>query len=713
MPLRWRRYWARPEDEILIDDGLLVDPASSGKLQLNRDAVSLTDLVGVPCGVLLGEPGVGKTTTLQLELPPAAGHQESLSVDLRPLGSELRLIQRVFHHDTVLQWKNGVGVLHLFLDGLDECRLRLGHIADILLDELGHLPRDRLRLRITCRTGEWPQYLEEGLRGLWGEDSVAVYELLPLTKENISQAAHAKDLDPERFLNEVRAKGVTAFAGRPVTLFFLLDQYAQTGQLPSTKAELYHEGCRFLCQEVSQSRRAARATGSLDSEQRFSLACRVAAIAVFSGRPTIFVGLGPRELAPGEVSIGQVVGGLEPSPTGEIEVNEAHVREVLEQTALFNSRGDNRLGFAHHTYAEFLAAHYVTTRGLSGEQILSLITHPGDPTGKIVPQLHGVAAWLATMQPAVFDSIVASDPQVLLRSDIPTTQPQDRARLVGELLRLFDEGKLADSDMDLRENYRQLTHPDLAAQLEPYLRDQNKGVVVRRVAIDIAEACTLEVLGDLLADLALDSSEQVHVRTQAAYAVRRITEPTARVRLRPLLASTEQEDPDDELKGCALHALWPTHLSAADLFTNLTPLRNPSLMGAYSSFLHGWTDSGKITDTLAVGDIPIALAWTERQPSSFHLDSALRDLMADVFVIALQAALSPDVLPALASAVLVRIRSHDDIISGLLAEAESSPVNLEEEHRRRLVQEIVKQVSDTERDIDCLCFGQTRLMGDD
>jgi ribulose-5-phosphate 4-epimerase/fuculose-1-phosphate aldolase len=74
--------------------------------------------------------------------------------------------------------------------------------------------------------------------------------------------------------------------------------------------------------------------------------------------------------------------------------------------------------------------------------MMSLIVHLSDPDGKIVPQLHETAAWLAGMVPDVFREIEITDPEVLPLSDTGAANVEDRATLVNNLLRLCDEEKL-------------------------------------------------------------------------------------------------------------------------------------------------------------------------------------------------------------------------------------------------------------------------------
>ena len=97
------------------------------------------------------------------------------------------------------------------------------------------------------------------------------------------------------------------------------------------------------------------------------------------------------------------------------------------------------MGWAHQTYAEFLAAWYLKQHNLNLSQILNLIIHPDH---RVIPQLQETTAWLASMMPEVFQKVMKTDPDVLLQSDISTIDDENKAQLVEALLKLHNEGKL-------------------------------------------------------------------------------------------------------------------------------------------------------------------------------------------------------------------------------------------------------------------------------
>jgi hypothetical protein len=616
-----------------------------------------------------------------------------LCVDLTTSGSEERLFKKIFENRMFSEWAVGSGRLYLYLDGLDECLLKIGSIAAALADEFPNWPTDRLFLRIACRTADWPPLLERRLPEIWGKDRTRVVELVPLRRQDVITAAEARGLDTGSFLEEVRRVEAVPLAIKPVTLDFLLDCYrpdATGGCLPNRPADLYSQGCRILCEELSESRRSARPIGTLSADERLSIASRIAAIMVFCGRQIILTGPDLGNVGVGEISVRELTGGEETTASGPLRVTETAVREVLN-TGLFTARGSD-LGWAHQTYAEYLAARYLHDRGIDVSQRLALITHPAD--GRLVPQLQELAAWLAGMEPEVFRRIVTADPVVLLGSDVATADVTDRERLVLSLLESANERWWLDGDG--RRRLRKLCYPGMDMQIRPYILDRQAGYLARSLAVDIAEACELrEVQGDLL-NVALDGTDELVVRIQAACAVSRIGDTQTRLAMRPLIG--DASDRQYELRGYALAALWPEHLTAYELFPLLD--EPPSrLFGAYYLFLRT-----QVLPHLAPRDLLAALHWAETQIFDPLSISHRDELLAGIVELAWENLDEPGVLDGLANIVISRMRMHDrtDLVPKAIAK---------EEDRRRLVAAVARKLDNPDRDAAMLAWSVSGLVG--
>ncbi len=668
----------------------MVDPDEQWGGTWNPDVVPFESISSNPCLILLGEPGIGKSTALggerdRAEERAASSGGDTHWVDLRAYQTDSRLHQDLFEAPALCSWRQGTRHLDLFLDSLDECRMRIDNVSAVLISELERLPVERLSLRIACRTAEWPSGLESALRRLWGSEAVKAFELAPLRRIDVAEAARVTGVDPNAFLSEVGRREAVPLAIKPVTLDFLLNTYRRRQGFPGSQAELYAEGCRCLCEETSQSRRDAKLLGELTAEQRLAVAARIAAITIFCNRHAIWTGVDQGDVPSEDIRLEDLVGGTEGKKDAAVAVNRDAIRETLD-TGLFSSRGLNRIGWAHQTYGEFLAARFLVEHGLPPNRIMTLIVHPD---GKIVPQLRETAAWLASMVAEVFRCITASDPEVLLRSDVATAEVKDRADLVEHLLVLYDHGKLVDSDWDLIRMYRKLNHPSLPEQLRPYIRDKQKDIVVRRVAIDIAEACEILALQEDLVQVALDETDSYAARVQAAFAISQMADDRAKQMLKPLAMGQGGDDPDDELKGCGLECVWPRFLTTAELIGALTPPKQPNLFGMYGRFLRSDIAAG-----LQPSDLPLTLKWVEDRGVGHAPDKPLGELADAILAMGLDHLDVPGIPEALAAAAQKWFRIHRGSVCGPHPSAFRAKLAENVERRRELVAAILPLLTD-------------------
>jgi len=643
----WKRFWCPPAGHVnLSDSGFLVDPDGPHGASLNPDVVPWDSVSQSACLILLGEPGIGKSSALESERKRTAqvlgeSADQLLWVDLHRYTSDQRLHEHVFDSAAVKAWRNGTSRLHLFVDSMDECLVRIENIGPLLIGELSELPVERLNFRIACRTADWPRGLEGQFRNLWGDQNVAIYELAPLRRADVLEAARASEIEPAgTFVDQVIGSGAVPLAIKPTTLQFLLNTYRRDGALPANQTELYAAGCRLLCEEPRDGRRPAPGSSDLTAEQRLAVASRIAAVTIFCARDAVWTEVDRGDVPDADVRIAEIVGEAAARASAGVGVGEHEIWQALD-TGLFSSRGLPRIGWAHQTYAEFLAARFLIENDFSPGRIMALLVHPD---GKVVPQLHETAAWLASMVSDVFRRIMTIDPEMLLWSDVMTANAEDRMELVESLLRLFDQGRLMDLDWDLRRRYRKLNHPKLEDQLRPYIRDKQKGIVVRRVAIGIAEACKVASLEDDLVAVSLDQADAHEVRVSAAFAISQWGGSESKKALRPLALGLAGDDPDDDLRGCGLICVWPKWMSAAELFGALTPPKRSHRIGMHESFLRR-----RIVEDLAVRDLPDALAWTETQHGRDSLGPLAR-LADEIRAQALDDLDHPEVAEALASA---------------------------------------------------------------
>ena len=293
----WKRFWCNRTGTIsMTDNGFFLDPESEYARYYHKGVVAFEDIQKMPCLILLGEPGIGKTTTVNSEIKTLENQitesdDELFYINLNEYGDEKRIIYEIFESSTVQLWMKGQYRLHLFLDSMDECFLEIPKLAIIFKNQFRKLKDyvSRLSLRISCRTADWPEILKNEFDIIWGEENVEVYELAPLRRKDVREAAQALGLDSSGFIDAIEKKEIQSLAINPITLKFLLDEFINKQQFSDTRSELFLRGCEHLCTENNPDRLATQKTGALSTAKRLALASRIAAVMIFCNRSSVYL----------------------------------------------------------------------------------------------------------------------------------------------------------------------------------------------------------------------------------------------------------------------------------------------------------------------------------------------------------------------------------------------------------------------------------------
>lgn len=702
------RFFVPRDSQISLDEhGFLHRPDGEYAEAYNPNLQQWTQLSRLPVIVILGEPSIGKSTVLtdayhiDASVDPADVH----SYDLGIFSDQATLAQELFGPNGPFQESADDRVTTIYLDSLDESKISIPTIERYLLDKLQHISSDRLRLRIACRTAVWSTVLEEFLKQKWGDQGVAILELAPLRIQDARAIAERRGQDATNFMEQVIIQNVGSLAARPGTLNLLLDVYAETGTLPTSRFELYTTGCRALLAESNRERRESGRMGRLSTEQRISLASRIAAVTMFANRGMISLkdsfSSNSKLIALADLE----VPGTRPRQVSQAPNMLVDFREVLD-TGVFSSRGPDIIGWAHQTFAEFLAANYLFAHELSTEQARSLFINVNDPLRRVAPQLWETAAWYSVRKPEFLRWLLDKEPELVLRSDVQLADPEMCEQVVLSILTLADDNRYFDTDIWTRRRYLRLWHPQLASQLRPYIVNQSHSLIARRIAMDIAEACKLEELSNELMDIALDMSEQYRLRINAAYAVQYIGEKSARQRMCQLLH--DPHDENDELKGVAIGCLWPEFMSSDDLFRFLTQPRNEDLIGSYSILFEG-----SLLEHLRSPDCLPAINWV-RNLSRSQLQNYSMGRFADAIMTHVLKYLDdPTVCEAFAETAWHLLKQHDSIFSRRWGSSKSTDVLEDTTQRRKVALALIRQCKNPADDGFYLFHYEERLVRDE
>jgi hypothetical protein len=657
----WKRFWVPRGIDWPEDEGFLLDPESELASYQSNLPVQLSAVRAKPVLILLGEAGAGKSTSIDEEYKHAkhiANEQGHLCafLDLGEYSQETRLIHEIFESDWFIAYRAGTKPLALFLDSFDECKLGIPNLSRLLESQFKKHIRtpETLLIRIACRSADWSQSLESSLKDIWGDkdgDKVGVFELCPLREQDVAAKAQVMGLDGKVILQAIHEREVESLASHPKTLDYLLKEFAHNKVLPQRKAQIFEKGIQHLCEEHQRRIDSGRG-GTLSPGARMSIAGRIAAALIFGNRTAVWRGSVIEK--PSEAVTLEELLGEESDDITIFMVGTRALTETLTVAGLFRQRSLQELRFVHQSDAEFLAAWYLAKSGLDIKQMLMLLRHPHD--GHIAPQLHQTASWLASLNNTVFQNILDVEPDILLGGDVASTENKHKERLVASLLQHYQQGKRY--DWIAHHLLRKLSYPGLKNQLRPYVTDNRKRERVRRLAIEMVNACQVPSLSGVLADIALNTKQPLRLRIEAAEAIAVVGNTKVKKKLLPLAYCKAGEDPDDQLRGAALEALWPEHLTIAELFKALTPQHNKRFIGSYSQFIRH-----TLPNTLRPEHLPEALRWVEAQSPRWEMDYMLQDLIDDIMGLAWEQLEMPGVLDTFSSTALALLKRHDGLFN--------------------------------------------------
>lgn len=681
------RHWTPVERSHDGVDPFFIDSGDWYRLVLLPETRSLAEFADAPCLFLLGEPALGKSTAIRQEavrlrtaLPPS---NCVLRRNLAEVSSDGAL-DGLFADPTIRDWWGDETTLHLFLDSYDECLRRYPVLKPRLLAHLRNLPLGRLRLRIACRSGDFPGHLPGEVDELWRttvpeeDDPVRVLRLEPLSRAAVRDWAAARGVDGEGFLREVDRRNARPFATRPVTLNGLLRGFAGDG-LPVTEVELYAEACRELCTEPNPDRRREP---DLTPEQLLAVAEWIAALTTLVGKDLVWLGA-PADAPDGSLPVDVLVGGDDEAGGTRVAAVRRAVEEALERCALFAVQDASLVRWSQQTYREFLAARYFGRRLRDKTKALQFLEHPGRPgsTGRsVAPQLAEPAAWLAAMDEGVAAWIVEHDPAVLLRGRHHVF-PSVRPSLASWLLEEESRGRAVNVRWSVEQARAALDHPGLSDQLRSVLDDRGAGEEGRSLACQLAGACGRGDLQDILVETALDDQKPLLVRWSAVVALGEVGSDWALARLRPLLNSIAGDASEDHrLRAQVLAAVWPAHLSTTEA---LDYLRERQIAAGDE---YGTVMGGRFVARMEQDHLVEALGWISANAG--RPDRGLEFLIGEIMSSAAARADVDAVRVVLAPAILGRLRHHysvgnreQDVIEGL--------VRLPEQARRHLANDLV------------------------
>lgn len=535
----------------------------------------------VPCVLLLGEPGSGKTSEFVHHL---AQLNESDKAAFMSRWQDWCEGDDIF---ATLNDRNGFfaalddgQTVWWFIDALDEGRIKTERAFDVIKKGLRELKErgalDSVQLRISCRSRDWRPTEANQLKSFFPDigseeeatSSVVTLQLLPLDEVAVRTLAFEKLRKQEvvnRFMEALARRHVVPLAGQPLLLAMMLQLFQQGDEtLGCDRTGLYERAVDNLNIEHNSERKDQAPPQTMPA-RRLSIAIKLAVHAVFGGKDAIAVP---------DIDSGN-------DRTLDAACSGAERKEILEtlNTGLFTQHTVSGFSFLHRSFAEFMTA-VALTEQLKG----------GLPLGRILPLFpveHGVipgplretAAWLAGLDTHFRKWLITHDPITAAQGDTVRYAPAEREELIAALAKRFEK-RAWQRDFDRFGDLARSVPDNVLRQL---LQPGNS-TAVRHMVMEMINVVEVESLFPNLLQVAFDSNAESILRTKAATILASRAPTDYAAKLYPLLNLPADQDKDDEISGTLLHHLYPHHLSTAQALRALHVPHNGSFLGHYIFF---------------------------------------------------------------------------------------------------------------------------------
>ena len=653
----WARLWCDPAGTYHSDAfGYLLDPTDMP--ELNLECRSFDEIASTSCLALLGEPGIGKSGAIR-ELARTRTH--AAVVDLSAYASAADVDSGLFHHARVHTWlERDNDSLELFLDGFDECHVRIQVLAARIVTWLESIPRHRLKLRIACRTAVWPAELQSALTVLFSGEAQE-YELLPLRRKEVVLAAEEEfgsgALD---FMRAVEAQGSVPLAIKPISLWMLIHMWRESGRLEESAVGLFESACLRMCQDPASLTIRPRTS---TAQERLGLGRRLAvALALSNGDAVVDESSTLSGTSNGAIRVSEVLG---------LRQELARAASEVLDTGLFSRRGESSFGFYHKSIQDYLAAAELARSPHADATIVALVTDSSLGRREVVPQLRGVATWLALQREGLMATLIQVDPLLALEATLLPGREAAQARIVGEVLGALSSGQASIADWSILRRLGQLQRGGLVGVVSPYLADRSLAREARSFALAIARMAPSEDFLPALTQVVQDEDEDPRLRVDGAEALGEIRSPNAVAVLRSLLDLPQEADELAELRGAALSALWPNSVSVSSVLEVVRGASHGDLMGNYWRFLRT-----EFVPGLHDEDLIEVLDWIAAAGPSWDLSYDLQQLRKDVFEAAESRIEQIEIRDAYASTIALSLRRGEESWTGL-SRAQRRPLLLE------------------------------------
>lgn len=508
--------------------------------------VGWAELLALPCAVVLGEAGAGKTAELRraaevvtqqrgvgfflpVEAVAAAGLDGALSKSQR---------------DALREWRASTASGWFFLDSVDEAKLK--HLT--LASALSALSRglegelSRVHLVVSSRTSDWRSADEEAVADLrrylsggaavLGTDSF-VFEFAPLERQQISRLAEHHQLvgpDLEAFLTGAKDANAWIFLERPLDVLSQIDAWRKQRRF-GTHREVVNSSIETKLTEHPDRTSQLSAARARDGSQRLALA------AILSQRVAFQL---PGEDADQFATEALVPGKLLP------DWSDADTKQLLTR-GLFDEATYGRVRIHHRQSQEYLAAQELcrmVEQGWPQADLESLLFRDSNGVFVVPEHLQAVAAWCSLNNRGVRRKALEVMPEHLLdRGDPSGLPPEDRRAALRAYVERFGEQSRVYHGFDYF-GLRRFACPELADDILELLKDASSPEHLTILLLEIVEYGEIAACAAAALAIALNAATGTSLRLAAIDAAVKVGTGNDRTALLGLFGTQAARDRD-------------------------------------------------------------------------------------------------------------------------------------------------------------------------
>ena len=543
--------------------------------QSNEQPLRLQNFEAESAYILLGEPGMGKTTEFK---------EEASRIGASPPIPAYQFVTR--NPEYTSEWQDSP----LFIDGFDEVRVGGGDPREAMNKLINNLETlGKPQFRLSCRTIGWLEPSDrERLSTISDSKDIPVLLLNPLNYEDIRNIT--RNQNANAFIQQAHEHRMEAFLKNPQLLKVLIKSVENHGWSDSP-TKTFKNACRNLIQERNSQHRDARSSNILPcNDVILNEACRLSALMLIVNK------------------IGWSVDDTEDSGMLSMRDVQTENRDALDaafRSGLFEG-GLTRRTPIHRLITEFLGARYLHQKiesGLSFRRVLALIMgNDGVP----FPDLRGLVAWLASFNPRIRETLIQTDPvTIALNGDVSSFSLGERRKLLEYLESSNDLTFRWPSDAALGAlvGYQgeliiwELTGlPNRSENRQMLVYQLLRGFSQRYSEMAVIETqipeVQLQTSRKNLLNMVYDPSWKDYIRCEAlrAFSVIPVDKSVRKISFNEILSDLQQDllsDDKNDLRGTILDLMYPSELASSDVWDYLV---DGNIAYSHNVYLKFWYD---------------------------------------------------------------------------------------------------------------------------